>query len=74
MAGETSAKELHDKLYGLITQLSQSIGAGTSARGVDGVAAASVTMLSKMISKYEMTKVRSPYVGLPDSASVHISE
>ena len=50
-----------DRLYSLITALSRSVGASTSssARGVDGVATASVAMLSKMISKYDMTKVRS---------------
>jgi hypothetical protein len=50
----------NDRLYSLITALSRSVGASTSSssRGVDGVATASVAMLSKMISKYEMTKVR----------------
>lgn len=50
-------QQLNDTLYGLVTSLSRSLGAASSSRGVDGVATASVTMLSKMISKYEMTKV-----------------
>ncbi|KAK3258734.1 hypothetical protein CYMTET_32236 [Cymbomonas tetramitiformis] len=46
-----------ERLYELITSLSRDIGASSSKGGNDGVAAASVTMLSKMVSRYDMTKV-----------------
>ena len=49
--------DITQKLHDVITRLSYSMGI-TSGRSVDGVATASVQMLAKMISKYDMTKVR----------------